>query len=230
MNGFVGAVSELIDEIADANLNLGASESSSLRLGLLLQDEHFAAGLANADLNAEDVPTMSVSSWIWYLRWRSSRAPAPSFTFLDALFDLSDNPVIRRGIVESVLNSLAQVDSVNELGQRPSNDWIWRQFMTAAQPASYQQSAEFEDRRGRMAQDRNLRAFELASYLLEIGSDRSITEVRELLRSSWPMRDRLVGLAYEQVADLDTYDEARANWLRRLGIDETGQDTPNSGE
>jgi hypothetical protein len=218
MNGFVGAVSGLIQEITNTNLGVSASESSSLHLGLLLEDEHFASGLANADLTAEDVPSMSVGSWIWYLRWRSVRAPAPAGAFLDALFEASSNPVLRRDIVESVLTSANNDDATMSPDQSPYDDWIRRQLLVPARQAGHaERVAELDDLRPDTREPREAQALEFASYLLEIGTEPALAVLRTVMRSSSPMRDSLIGLIYDQVSGIAADDETRVRWLQRLG-------------
>jgi hypothetical protein len=111
------------------------------------------------------------------------------------------------------------------LEDKSPGDWISWRFTAATQLGR-----QVDKLSGESQEDRVTDALELASYLLDIDTESSIQEMRRLLRLNWPGRDRLIGLVYEQVSDLDDDDETRINWLARLGLDESqGFNFPHSG-
>jgi hypothetical protein len=218
VNGLVGALAALIEQIASPTDNLGLSEVHSLRLGVLLRDSEFENALANAKLGPDDVQSLSFDSWVWYLNWRSERAPSPSSKFLDALFEASAEPIVRYSVVESVVRSAQRespelvagaVRSVDELQM----DWLRRQFAAIVSEEVRSDAPNLGSRR-----EREERALELASYLLDVGVEPAYTAIRALVNERWQGRQQLIGRLSERLGDYELGEEARLEWLQRLGL------------
>lgn len=211
MNGFVAAIAELVEHTTSVKADLNESEAYSLRLGLILQDEAFAESVAHAHLDVDDLPLMSAGSWAWYLRWRSVRAPTPSWRFLGALYRSSFEGAIRRSIIHSVVNSPRVAHDAVDLEQ-DLGTLLVRTFMHEV-PVPEPARARFGDYGNGI--------LELADYLLEIGTSRSLAIFSSIMTDRPAEHDRMVGLVYDHISELSSYEPARAQWLASVGLPET---------
>lgn len=125
MNALIGVLSDLIERTVEPTQDLSLSEADSLRLNLLLEDQTLGRIFANAELEAEDVEQMSADAWIWYLRWRSAHAEPPQDDFLSALYDSTEDQLVRNGIVESLVLSARYARTASSV---PPRNWKFTTF------------------------------------------------------------------------------------------------------
>jgi hypothetical protein len=221
VNALIGALSELIERTVEPAEDLGLSEADSLRLNLLLEDQGFIEIFANAVLEPDDIEQMSAYAWVWYLQWRSTRAEPPSGDFLSALYDSTEDPLVRNGIVESLVMAARYARTTSstppedwEIHDIPMN-WIRQQFLVASASVQAEQDVElsysrFNERR---------RAADIMSHLLELGDEYSIGAIRAFLHADPPDRADFTAQALEWISKTDG--KIRSEWLRRLGLPST---------
>ena len=145
-------------------------------------------------LAADDVASMSMHGWLWYLTWRRSRGvPLPSAAFMDALLDRTNDPVVRLKIVElAVTNPVVSGES-----------WLFGRI------------ASLRRRRAAGAE-----AFELAMFFLQIGNETALGYLREMLADGW-FTEMGIRSAIADAIELTTAgdEEALSAWRRRLGLE-----------
>lgn len=229
MNALIGAVSDLIERTVEPAEDLGLSEVDSLRLNRLLEDPGFMEIFANAILVADDVEEMRADAWVWYLRWRSAYAEPPSHSFLSALYDSTEDSLVRSGIVESLVLAARYARATSSV---PPNDWeihdvpmswIRQQFLAASASTQSWKNAE----RSYSRLDERRRAADIMSHLLDLGDEYSLGAVRAFLRADSPDRADLIAQALEWISDTDG--EIRSEWLRGLGLPEApSTNTPDN--
>jgi hypothetical protein len=221
MNALIGALSDLIETTVEPAQDLGLSEADSLRLNLLLEDRSFAEIFANATLEKDDVEQMSADAWVWYLQWRSAHAEPPSHDFLSALYDSTEDPLVRNGIVESLVLAARYARTPSSVPPRNWEihdipmSWIRQQFLGASAPAQSTEDAEHSY----SGLTERQRATDIVSHLLDLGDEYSIGAVRAFLHSDSPDRVDLTAQTLAWISETDG--EIRSEWLRRLGLQET---------
>jgi hypothetical protein len=221
VNALIGALSDLIERTAGPAEDLGQSEADSLRLNFLLEDPGFVEIFANTALEPDDIEQMSAYAWVWYLQWRSTHAEPPSGDFLSALYDSTEDPFVRNGIVESLVLAAHYARTTSstpsedwEIHDIPMN-WIKQQFLIAS--ASMQAMGDNELSSSRF--DERRRSADIVTHLLELGDEYSIGAIRAFLRADPPDQADFTSQALEWISETDG--KIRAEWLRRLGLPST---------
>lgn len=218
MNLLIAGLSDFLERAAEETDDLGLTEADSIRLNLLLEHQEFAKIFASTALEPDDIELMSTDAWVWYLQWRSSRAEPPSSDFLSALYDSTEDQLIRNEIVESLVVAARYARTPTST---PSADWgihdipmawIRQQFLAAS--ASAQQREHVESSYLRL--DEGQRAADIVSNLLMLGDDYSIGAIRAFLQANPPDRADLTARALEWISE--TNGRIRSEWLRNLGF------------
>jgi hypothetical protein len=217
MNALIGMIADFLDRLSDPAFGRQTNEAYNLRLGILLDnDEGLSAQLANAELSPDDVPALSLSSWLWYLRWRTLRGGrVPGDAFLSTLYDVTDEPIVRLRIVETVVTNSRDVhgaaDEVPErrgLSGLPDN-WLSHRMYTIVS------ERETESEEGASPEEQ---AWELSAYLLQLGDDFSLTALRALLAQRWSGRQYLIRQIQEILVRPGLEPEAVERLRRQLGL------------
>lgn len=211
MNAELAMAADFLEQIADSRRGREVNEAYELRLGVLMDGDPAAASrLANAELIPQDLGSMSLNGWMWYLNWRGELSDGPPATeFLDSMFDASWEPVVRLAVVRAVVThrrsreQLADLRRVHDLREFPL-DWLRHRFLAAVSDRDSDIAFDVEP------------AWELATYLLQLGDDVSIRSVRVLLQ--WPgaaaLRARVRSLVDRPGLDPGRVQE----WLAGLGL------------
>jgi len=104
MNGLLAIAAAFLDLMTNPQHGIEVNEEYSLRFHqALIDDPEFANSFATLALSAEDVESLPICAWPWYLQWRAGNGSPPSRDFLDALFDYTDDPAIRLSVVRSAV-------------------------------------------------------------------------------------------------------------------------------
>jgi hypothetical protein len=194
MNSLMGMIADFLEHLSGPAFGRQENEAYNLRLGILLDnDEALAEQLANTDLGPDDVPSLSLGSWLWYLRWRTLRGGAlPSDAFLDELYDATAEPIVRLRVVDTVVTrSRAEQAALDrdEPQQRGlsglPDSWLRRRMESIV-------GAEEDEDREEAGIARGQEAWELAAYLLQLGDDFSLAALGALLSEQWNGRYYLV--------------------------------------
>ena len=218
MNPLIGMIADFMENLSDPALGRGVNESYNLRLGTLLDGSGaFSEELANADLSAEDISSMGMSSWLWYLNWRQLNAGRiPGDSFLDALYDSTEEPIVRLTIIEfAVARSRGDSD---EIAAEPSpatdvsgmpRSWLRHRMESIVGP----------DRRSDQSlESRTAEAWEIAALLLQLGDETSLTTLRTLFAERWEGRTFLIGLAERFLSQAGLDPEETSRLRQRLGL------------
>jgi hypothetical protein len=219
MNALLAIAADFFEHLTDPAFGREANDNYSLKFHVLMDNDSEAARqLATVALGRDDVGSMSAAAWLWYLAWRKSlTGEQPSSEFLDALYAETVNPILRLRLVEigawGMHGSQAQRLTRAATGleeARPS--WVEERIRDIVREQDFGiqgenlQRARIED------------AWELLSYLIDIGTNESLDAARALLAEDWlgagALRERALGLiAQMQLAAEDDL-ELRA----RLGL------------
>jgi hypothetical protein len=218
MNPLIGMIADFVENLSNPALGREVNESYSLRLGTLLDGNGaFSEQLANADLGAEDISSMPVSSWLWYLNWRQVNAGRiPGESFLDALYESTGEPIVRLRIIEfAVARSRGDSDKISA---EPSSA-----ITVSELPRSWlrhrMESIVGQDRRsGQSLESRTGEAWEIAALLLQLGDETSLRTLRALLAERWEGRTLLIGLAERFISQTGLDPEEISRLRRRLGL------------
>ena len=236
MNALLGIAADFLERIADPAYGKESNEGYSLRFATLLdRDPRFAGQLANAYLEAEDLTSLSLAGWLWYLRWRGPLSEQlPSSEFLDALYDATTEPIIRLRVVDAVVShpatqrstAIAQetADRGHGLARLPDS-WLRRRMesLVGREPDAHDdREHNAHDDREPGAHDDDAShveaAWELTVYLLELGDDVSVTALRALLDEPWRGNQELTGRV-NQLLDRPGLDsDAVEQWRNQLGL------------
>jgi hypothetical protein len=226
MNSLIGMIADFLEHLSDPAFGRQENEAYNLRLGILLDnDENLAGQLANSDLGPDDIPSLSVGAWLWYLRWRTLRGGAlPSDAFLDELYDATAEPIVRLRVVDTVVTPFrAEPAALNRdvperrrLSGLPDG-WLRRRMESIVGAEEGEDGEEAGTARG-------LEAWELAAYLLQIGDDFSLAALGALLSEQWNGRYYLVA-QIEQVLGRPGLESDVVEQLRqRLGLPRPGNE------
>jgi hypothetical protein len=198
MNALIGMISDFLENLSDPALGKDVNEAYNMRLGLLLDsDDNLSAQLANTDLSPEDVPSLSLVSWLWYLRWREHHGGRlPDDAFLDGLYDATVEPIVRLRVVDAVVahsrRAIAEqglrVPTARGLSGVPEG-WLRRRMLSIV---GAREERDEEERLTGVTRN-EAAAWELAAYLLQLGDDFSLTALGALLAERWSGRSYLVG-------------------------------------
>jgi hypothetical protein len=219
MNALLAIAADFFDHLTDPAFGREANDNYSLKFQVLMDNDSEAARqLATVPLGRDDVGSMSAAAWLWYLAWRKSlTGEQPSSEFLDALYAETANPIIRLRIVEigaqGMHGSQAQRLTRAATGleeARPS--WVEERIrdITREQDFGIQgenlQRARIED------------AWELLSYLIDIGTNESLDTARALLAEDWLGAGALRGRALGLIAQMQLAAEDDLELRARLGL------------
>jgi hypothetical protein len=212
MNALLAVAADFFEHLTDPSRGRDVNESYGLRFHMLMRDDPEAARqLAAAPLAPDDVEVMSATAWLWYLTWRQSiMDDPPSAAFLDALYDQTTSPIFRLGIVE--LGAQDVRHGPPESTGLPSG-WIDQRIRAIL--AADDTPGRDEEPAG---QDRVGPAWELLTYLLDLGNETSLDAARVLLSSPWSaagaLRERTRGL----IARMQLDEESELELRTRLGL------------
>lgn len=104
MNGLLGLAADFLDRVANPDYGSDTNELYRGRFESLLgEDKELGETLGRLELQRDDLPTLTIDAWLWYMRWRCERYPLPAADFLDALFEATDEPVVHVRVVELVV-------------------------------------------------------------------------------------------------------------------------------
>lgn len=212
MNAELAMAADFLERIADPRQGREVNEAYELRLGVLMDGDPAAASrLANAELTPQDLGNMSIHGWMWYLNWRGELSDGPPATeFLDSMFDASWEPVVRLAVVRAVVTHRRSRERLAsrrgyDLREFPL-DWLRRRLVAAVSDRDSVGAPDIEP------------AWELATYLLQLGDDVSIHSVRLLLGEQWSgaavLRARVRSLVERPGLDPGRVQE----WLAGLGL------------
>jgi hypothetical protein len=223
MNGILGIAAEFLDRVGNPAHGVEVNEAYAQRLGQLVRSDRDTLGsLLATTLEPDDLDTLSMDAWMWYLDWRSSTAPLPDDSFLTALYQrAATEPAVRLNILRLVTSAPAVRERFQRelpgpplpIGEFPV-PWL-RELMRSA--------VRGEDLAGQALpeQDPSARvnsALELATYLLQLGDEVSQQTLRSLLAQPWPGQQQLAGLVRGMLAGAGLEDDLLQSWQNRLGI------------
>jgi hypothetical protein len=93
-----------LERMTNPHYGIEVNEEYSFRLHeALTEDPEFARSFATLALDRDDVETLPVCAWPWYLEWRENNGSPPAADFLDALFEYTDDPAVRLSVVRSAV-------------------------------------------------------------------------------------------------------------------------------
>jgi hypothetical protein len=219
MNALLAIAADFFEHLTDPAFGREANDHYSLKFQVLMDNDAQAAQqLATTPLGRDDVESMSAAAWLWYLAWRESlTGEQPSSEFLDALYAETANPIFRLRIVE-----------IGARGMHGSQE----QRLTRAATGSEETRPSWLDERIRVIareqdfgiQDENLQrtriedAWELLSYLIDIGSNESLGAARVLLAEDWLGAEALRVRAAELIEQMPLAEEDDLGLRARLGL------------
>ena len=226
MNSLIGMTADFLERLSGPAFGRQENEAYNLRLGILLDnDEALAGQLANTDLGPDDIPSLSLGSWLWYLRWRTLRGGAlPSDAFLDQLYDATAEPIVRLRVVDTVVARFrAEPTALNrDVPERHGlsglpDSWLRHRMESIVGGEEGEEGEEAGTARGQ-------EAWELAAYLLQIGDDFSLAALGTLLSEQWNGRYYLAA-QIEQVLSRPGLEPDVIEQLRqRLGLPRPGNE------
>jgi hypothetical protein len=196
MNDILGLAAEFIDRLANPSYGAEINEAYAARLDELLRRyPSLATNLVDESLSADDVDLLSTASWLWYLGWCHDHGPLPSIEFLDALYEESDDPVIRLFVVEAVATHPSIVEQYQGLDERAPDDLeeLPRTWLSDRLLGLVTGSSE-PDHRERDQDDRLAEALEFTTSLLQIGNPVALTTLRASLSRDWMGQQRLMNM------------------------------------
>jgi hypothetical protein len=235
VNGLLAIAAGFLERMTNPQYGLEVNEEYSFRLHEALeQDPEFARSFATLALDPDDVETLPVCAWPWYLEWRENNGAPPAADFLDALFEYTDEPAVRLSVVRSAVFRDYPVSTPDrEESTRPASSGD--EFHADEQPDEPgTRAAEQRRDRPRPVESPWLRArtarltdagergradaSEIATYLLQIGDPESIESLQTLMGQSWPGRENFVTAIQRHIADANLDTESAAAWRQQLGI------------
>ena len=79
MNGLLAIAAAFLDLMTNPQHGIEVNEEYSLRFHqALIDDPEFANSFATLALSAEDVESLPICAWPWYLQWRAGRVFFPN--------------------------------------------------------------------------------------------------------------------------------------------------------
>jgi hypothetical protein len=247
MNGLLAIAAAFLDRITNPRYGTDVNDSYTLRFNQLLsEDTEFARAIANLELNPDDVASLPMSAWPWYLKWRVGRADPPSPEFLDALFNAATDPAIHLAVVMSGMS-----DRGDRRGYRSTPDEAQLERLGDSDLASFAEGDDESDIRAlqspasayerqapirsqwlrrrvrrlpvEVASERSVNGtVEIAAQLLQLGDRESVATLRQLLAIDWSGRRVLHDSVAAFLADAELDPESYRQWLERLRITEEG--------
>lgn len=221
MNGLLAIAEAFLERMTNPLYGNEVNDQYTLRFNqLLAEDRQFASSFASMPLGPEDVDSLPVCAWPWYLQWRMERAAPPSADFLDALYESTEDPAVRLTVTQSALSERpaapdAGDDATDGAEQAPErfgerDTALSRESAPRSRARPQIQSRWLRTRVNRLARDhdpaRAGEADEFAVYLLQLGDPDSLTALRRLVDERPELRETLAG--YLADAGLDPGDAA----------------------
>jgi hypothetical protein len=221
MNALIGLVADFLDHLSDPGFGRQTNESYNLRLGSLLdKDERLSEQLANADLGPDDVSSLSLASWLWYLRWRTLHGgQVPDDAFLSQLYDTTNEPIVRLRVVETVV--------MHYRGDQATTDWGPERRGLSLLPDNWlrhRMESIVGERESEASAPPAEQAWELSAYLLQLGDDFSLAALRALLAEQWSGRPFLITQVEAVLARPGLEPETVEQLRRRLGLYRTDEE------
>jgi hypothetical protein len=217
MNSLLAITADFFEHLTNPAFGRETNDGYDFKFHVLMRnDASTAQQLATAPLSRDDVGSMSAAAWLWYLEWReSTTAELPSGDFLDALYDEAANPVLRLRIVKLSVREMQHgqtgADSVADT-ENMRLAWIQNRIrnFTGEDDSSRQgiglQRESVED------------AWELLSYLIDIGTSESLGAARPLLAGRGQDAQALRERALELVTQMQLSDEENSRFRSQLGL------------
>lgn len=233
MNGFLALAEGFLDRMTNPQYGTEVNEEYSLRFHqVLAEDPEFAVSFASLPLDPEDIDSLPICAWPWYLQWRAERSEPPSAEFLDALFEATDDPGVRLAVLQSALSdhSHSRQDGANDT--RPYGNGQPAPDDSAATSPEARWSSELEEReaiRSLWLSNRLTRltgepidsstfpeVVDIATYLLQLGDTANL---RAFLSRPWVGQEALRQTVEGQLAEANLDPETAARWRSQLGLD-----------
>jgi hypothetical protein len=219
MNTLLAITADFFEHLTNPAFGRETNDDYDFKFHVLMHNDAEAAQqLATAPLGRDDVGSMSTAAWLWYLTWRESVTDErTSSDFLDALYDETANPILRLRIVEIGIRDMqsdqARDDTIAVAGlENMRRTWVRDRIRNVVGEGDLgPQGADLQ-------QTRIEEAWELLSYLIEVGSDASLDAARVLLTERWPGTEALRQRALELVTQMQLIDEASLVLRARLGL------------
>jgi hypothetical protein len=232
MNGFLALAEGFLDRMTNPQYGTEVNEEYSLRFHqVLAEDPGFAASFAGLALDPEDIDSLPICAWPWYLQWRAERAQPPSAEFLDALFEATDDPGVRLAVLQSAFSGDSPSRQDGDNDTRPYGDGQPAPGDPAATSPEARWNPELEERESirspwlssqltRLTGDRidsNAlpEVVDIATYLLQLGDTANL---RALLSRPWAGREALRRAIEGQLAEANLDPETEADWRSQLGL------------
>jgi hypothetical protein len=219
MSGLLGIAADFFEHLTDPAFGREANDYYSLKFQVLMgNDAEAARQLATAPLNSDDVGSMSAAAWLWYLGWRESLADEPpSSEFLDALYAETANPILRLRIVEIGAQGIyggqtQRLVNAATGGEEARPSWVEERIRDLARQQDFDTPGE-DLQRARIED-----AYELLSYLIEIGSSESLEAARGLLAADWLGAEALRGRTSELIRQMQLAEQDRIELQTQLGL------------
>lgn len=243
MNALLAIAESFLDRMTNPWFGSDVNEEYLMRFNqLLTEDPRFADQLANLVLEPEDIGSLPICAWPWYLQWRTERADPPSQDFLDALFEATDDPAVHMAVVMSAISDSGpgqeeESEYRPEIDTRPADsdvDLPGIGYRRLALPDDFEtpgpsaaapiQSRWLRSRATRLSfqsdSERSLSgAIEIAAQLLQISDAESVASLRDLLSIPWAGQRELRESVTRQLLDADLDLETMAQWRGQLGLD-----------
>jgi hypothetical protein len=197
MNTLLAITADFFENLTNPAFGRETNDSYDFKFHVLMQnDAETAQRLATASLNRDDVGSMSAAAWLWYLAWRESITDElPSGDFLDALYDETANPILRLRIVEIGVREMQSGQAGYSAFGAPENmrqSWVWDHIRNVVG------EGELGSQDADLLQTPIDDAWELLSYLIDIGSSASLDGAHMLLTERWQgarvLRERALDL------------------------------------
>jgi hypothetical protein len=204
MNGLLAIAEAFLERMTNPLYGNEVNDQYTLRFNqLLAEDRAFASSFASMSLDPEDVDSLPICAWPWYLQWRMEHAPPPSADFLDALYESTEDPAVRFTVTQSALSDHpADPDAGYGANQAPERSGgqdtaLSREFAPGRRRRPQIQSRWLRTRVNRLARDRDParagEAEEFAVYLLQLGDPDSLAALRGLIDDRPELREALAG-------------------------------------
>jgi hypothetical protein len=232
VNGLLAIAETFLDRMTNLQYGNEINDQYSLRFNqLLLEDREFADSFANLALGPEDISSLPICAWPWYLQWRTERAMPPSPEFLDALFDSTEDPAVRLAVMQSALSdnpdrAPAEPDadgagddahfSSSESGSVPSPAGS---FVPGRRDQPVIRSRWLRSRAARLTRGSRpastfMEADEIVTYLLQLGDPASLRALRSLIDERPDLREALA----THFVDAGLDPESAARWWSERGL------------
>jgi hypothetical protein len=214
VNGLLGLVADFLERVANPSHGPEVNDLYGSRLQwLLAEDDGLNEDLGRLELQRDDLPTLTMDAWLWYMRWRCERHPLPSAEFLDALFEATDEPAVHVRIVELVVrhpHTAERLGAFVEAPQPPIEElpvpWLRDRLLRSIGHAEHRHGHATGEPRA------------MVTYLLQLGDPVCLGVLRSFLAQPGT-RELQLG-AYVTSLLTDALDEETLGaFLERLGLE-----------